>query len=61
MLIMMYAHARMSGDGALLARYVRNTRSIVSLHLSLTRTFQYNLTKKWADYLVDNALTPHDQ
>ncbi|KAI0744211.1 hypothetical protein C8Q80DRAFT_1220875 [Daedaleopsis nitida] len=42
MLIMMYAHARFSGDGSLLSRH-------------------YNLAKRWADYLVDNTLTPENQ
>ncbi|TFK89099.1 DUF1793-domain-containing protein [Polyporus arcularius HHB13444] len=42
MLIMMYAHARVSGDGTLLAQH-------------------YNLTKRWADYLVSNTLTFDDQ
>ncbi|KAM5540214.1 hypothetical protein V8D89_006033 [Ganoderma adspersum] len=37
MLIMALAHARISGDGALLSQY-------------------YNTTKRWADYLVSNAL-----
>ncbi|RPD76749.1 hypothetical protein L226DRAFT_611194 [Lentinus tigrinus ALCF2SS1-7] len=42
MLVMMYAHARVSGDGSLLAQY-------------------YSTAKRWADYLVSNALTPSNQ
>ncbi|KAI8993903.1 DUF1793-domain-containing protein [Trametes punicea] len=42
MLIMLYAHARFSGDG-----------SLIQAH--------YNLTKRWADYLVSNSLTPTNQ
>ncbi|KAI0368348.1 DUF1793-domain-containing protein [Pilatotrama ljubarskyi] len=42
MLIMLYAHARFSGDGSLIYTH-------------------YNLTKRWADYLVNNALTPSNQ
>ncbi|KAI0705121.1 hypothetical protein C8T65DRAFT_740959 [Cerioporus squamosus] len=42
MLIMMYAHARVSGDGTLLARH-------------------YDTAKRWADYLVENTLTPSNQ
>ncbi|TFK92712.1 hypothetical protein K466DRAFT_581623 [Polyporus arcularius HHB13444] len=42
MLIMMYAHARVSGDGSLLSRH-------------------YDTAKRWADYLVNNTLTPLNQ
>ncbi|KAI0759822.1 DUF1793-domain-containing protein [Trametes elegans] len=42
MLIMLYAHARFSGDGSLIDRH-------------------YNLTRRWADYLVNNTLTPFNQ
>ncbi|KAI0746013.1 hypothetical protein C8Q76DRAFT_606683 [Earliella scabrosa] len=42
MLIMLYAQARISGDGTLIAQH-------------------YNLTKRWADYLVNNALAPENQ
>ncbi|KAI0335017.1 DUF1793-domain-containing protein [Cubamyces sp. BRFM 1775] len=42
MLIMLYAHARFSGDGSLLSSH-------------------YNLTKRWADYLVSQALASSDQ
>ncbi|KAH9942450.1 uncharacterized protein BXZ73DRAFT_41115 [Epithele typhae] len=42
MLIMMYSHARFSGDGTLLAQH-------------------YATAKRWADYLVQNALTPVSQ
>ncbi|KAI0358680.1 DUF1793-domain-containing protein [Trametes cingulata] len=42
MLIMLYAHARFSGDGSLLHKH-------------------YNLTKRWADYLVNESLTPSNQ
>ncbi|EIW62872.1 uncharacterized protein TRAVEDRAFT_99158, partial [Trametes versicolor FP-101664 SS1] len=39
MLIMAYAHARLTGDGSLIHNH-------------------YNLTKRWADYLVANTLIP---
>ncbi|KAI0705087.1 hypothetical protein C8T65DRAFT_240266 [Cerioporus squamosus] len=42
MLIMMYAHARVSGDGSLLKQH-------------------YDTAKRWADYLVNNTLTPSNQ
>ncbi|KAH9892777.1 DUF1793-domain-containing protein [Cubamyces lactineus] len=42
MLIMLYAHARFSGDGSLLSAH-------------------YGLAKRWANYLVDQALTPSNQ
>ncbi|TFK78207.1 hypothetical protein K466DRAFT_570980, partial [Polyporus arcularius HHB13444] len=42
MLILMQTHARISGDGTLLARH-------------------YALARRWADYLVGNALTPQNQ
>ncbi|KAM5545433.1 hypothetical protein V8D89_000471 [Ganoderma adspersum] len=42
MLIMMLAHARISGDGMLLSQ-------------------NYNTAKRWADYLVSNALESQDQ
>ncbi|RPD54725.1 hypothetical protein L226DRAFT_560384 [Lentinus tigrinus ALCF2SS1-7] len=42
MLIMMYAHARVSGDGSLLSTH-------------------YDTAKRWADYLVNNTLTPLNQ
>ncbi|KAI0372113.1 DUF1793-domain-containing protein [Pilatotrama ljubarskyi] len=42
MLVMLYAHARFSGDGSLIYRH-------------------YNLTKRWADYLVNTSLTPVNQ
>ena len=59
MIIMLYAHARTSGDGTLLAQYVRCvTRSLID---GADTRLQYNLTKRWADYLVDNALAPGSQ
>ncbi|PIL34513.1 hypothetical protein GSI_03291 [Ganoderma sinense ZZ0214-1] len=42
MLILMLAHARISGDGTLLSQY-------------------YDTAKRWADYLVGNALESQDQ
>ncbi|KAL1946009.1 hypothetical protein VTO73DRAFT_2011 [Trametes versicolor] len=42
MLIMAYAHARLTGDGSLIHNH-------------------YNLTKRWADYLVANTLIPDNQ
>ncbi|KAI0370619.1 DUF1793-domain-containing protein [Pilatotrama ljubarskyi] len=42
MLIMLYAHAKFSGDGSLIHRH-------------------YNLAKRWADYLVNESLTPSNQ
>ncbi|KAI0335016.1 DUF1793-domain-containing protein [Cubamyces sp. BRFM 1775] len=42
MLIMLYAHARFSGDGSLLNSH-------------------YDLAKRWANHLVDQALTPSNQ
>ncbi|KAI0633522.1 hypothetical protein C8Q77DRAFT_1217900 [Trametes polyzona] len=47
MLIMLYAHARFSGDGSLLGQ-----------HASSFSTGLYNLAKRWADYLVRSTLTP---
>ena len=59
MIIMLYAHARTSGDGTLLAQYVcRVARSLID---GAETRLQYNLTKRWADYLVDNALAPGSQ
>ncbi|KAJ8483511.1 hypothetical protein ONZ51_g4652 [Trametes cubensis] len=42
MLIMLYAHARFSGDGSLLSSH-------------------YDLTKRWANYLVNQVLTSSNQ
>ena len=59
MVIMLYAYARTSGDGTLLAQYVRCVaRSLVD---GSQTSLQYNLTKRWADYLVNNALAPQSQ
>ena len=59
MIIMLYAYARTSGDGTLLAQYVRRVgRCLID---GAETRLQYNLTKRWADYLVGNALAPGSQ
>lgn len=59
MLIMTYAHARASGDGSLISRYVRTNSS---LHPSRANsTVQYSLLTSWADYLSNSTLFIHDQ
>ena len=59
-LIMMYAHARVSGDGTLLSRHVRAHRGTVGCSAILT-FMQYDTAKRWADHLVNNTLTPYNQ
>lgn len=54
MLIMTLAHARATGDGTLIGRYVCLSSISCRQALGLT-SLQYDLHKKWADYLVDNA------
>ena len=62
MLIMELAHARISGNGTLLSRYVRRGQRDRRLCvLTDSRISQYNTTKRWADYLVSNTLQPEDQ
>ena len=59
MLIMLYAYARASGDGSLVSQHVSVAHHILGPHLTLQG--QYNLTKRWADYLVNNTLVTHYQ
>ncbi len=59
MLIMMYAHARFSGDGTLLMKHV--CASPFAGQMSLSISLQYDTAKRWADYLVANTLTPSNQ
>lgn len=62
MLIMELAHARISGNGTLLSQYVRRRQRDRRLCvLTDSRILQYNTTKRWADYLVRNALQAEDQ
>lgn len=56
MLIMTYAHARVSGDGSVAARHVRSIRRMV-VSIGVTHSaLQYTLLRDWADYLVNNTL-----
>ena len=59
MLIMTYAHARASGDGSLISKYVR-TR-LVPVLLKTNNIGQYSLLTSWADYLTNSTLLIHDQ
>lgn len=54
MLIMVLAHARATGDGSLIDRYVRSTRLIHSRYIYMPE--QYQLLKEWADYLANNTM-----
>ena len=59
MLIMTYAHARASGDGSLISRYVR--RGLLSGIHETNKTRQYSLLTSWANYLHNSTLLIHDQ
>ena len=63
MLIMELAHARISGDGTLLSQYVSyvEARAVGSVGAQRWFFLQYNTTKRWADYLVSNALKSENQ
>ncbi len=62
MLIMELAHARISGNGTLLSQYVRGgTRNAIDPVRAQPPFLQYNTTKRWADYLVDNAVASVNQ
>ena len=56
---MTYAHARASGDGSLISKYVR-TRLVLVL-LRTNNIGQYSLLTSWADYLTNSTLLIHDQ
>jgi hypothetical protein len=56
---MTYAHARASGDGSLISRYVR-TRPVFILPRA-NNIGQYSLLTSWADYLSDSTLLIHGQ
>ena len=58
LLIMAFAHARISGDGTLISRHVRSA-SNNSEHNS-PWDFQYSLLHKWAEYLVNATMSPSD-
>ena len=55
MIIMAFAHARISGDASVLERHVRAVRRVHILSTEPTLT-QYTLLRKWTDYLVNNTL-----
>ena len=59
MLIMTYAHARTSGDGSLISRYVRT--KLLSGICETNNTGQYSLLTSWADYLSNSTLLIHNQ
>jgi Domain of unknown function (DUF4965) len=59
MLIMTYAHARATGDGSLISRYV--SRCPWSSPYKADRLGQYRVLTSWADYLVNTLLFIHDQ
>lgn len=56
---MTLAHARTSSNRTLISQYVDIYLYI--LYCSMLTVFQYALLREWADYLVENALTPNDQ
>jgi hypothetical protein len=56
---MTYAHARASGDGSLISRYVR-TRLVFVLPRT-NNIGQYSLLTSWADYLSNSTLLIHNQ
>ncbi len=58
MLIMTYAHARASGDGSLITRYVRTELLFAPVN---NNTGQYSLLSSWADYLSNSTLVIHEQ
>jgi hypothetical protein len=59
MLIMTYAHARATGDGSLISRYV--SLSCSSSRLRVNQLGQYPLLTTWANYLINTLLFVHDQ
>ena len=61
-LIMTYAHARASGDGSLISRYVR-TKLLLGYLWRTNKTGQYSLPvlTSWADYLSDYTLHTTDE
>ena len=59
MVIMAYAHAQRSGDTSLLNHYVCFYKA--EILRSLMGVSQYDLLRKWADYLVNNTLVPQSQ
>ena len=59
MLIMTYAHARASGDGSLISRYVRQNSTF--LLIGTEKLGQYDLLTSWGDYLIASTLFIHDQ
>lgn len=62
MIILALAHARSSGDGSIIHRYVRSFWvPRISNVTTDTLCVQYNLFKKWADYLTTNTLIPGQQ
>jgi len=59
MLIMTYAHARASGDGSLISRYVSWCPWLNPYEAN--RLGQYRVLTSWADYLANTLLFIHDQ
>jgi hypothetical protein len=59
MLIMTYAHARASGDGSLISRYVRQGSNFCPTEPD--GLGQYPLLTRWADYLINSTLFIRDQ
>ena len=59
MVILAYAHAQRTGDTSLLYHHVRALNS--GIQLSLMEVLQYDLLRKWTDYLVNNTLVPQSQ
>ena len=56
---MTYAHARATGDGSLISRYV--SLSCSSSRLRVNQLGQYPLLTTWANYLINTLLFVHDQ
>ena len=56
---MTYAHARASGDGSLISRYVR--MKLLTGICKTNKTGQYSLLTSWADYLSNSTLLIRDQ
>jgi len=59
MLIMTYAHARASGDGSLISKYV--CRGYWPFLRELTEAWQYSVLTSWADYLINTSLLNDEQ
>lgn len=57
MLIMSWLYTQKGGNGLLVEEYVRPSAASLSV-ISNVLCSQYPLLKKWADYLVQNALRP---